>query len=99
MATTAQSTQGSSSVAAAPVGSSAAIPPTAKATTISSANQAGPAGLWNSARQFFSLTAPKIGKDGDFSFQYLTSPQRAKPAATVNADNFYMYACGSLNMP
>ncbi|CAP34478.1 Protein CBG16537 [Caenorhabditis briggsae] len=52
-------------------------------------------GLWNSACQLFSLT-PKAGKD---SFQFLTSPQRSKPAATVNADNFYMYACGSINMP
>uniref|UniRef100_A0A1I7U3E5 Nucleoporin_N domain-containing protein n=1 Tax=Caenorhabditis tropicalis TaxID=1561998 RepID=A0A1I7U3E5_9PELO len=56
-------------------------------------------GLWNTACQFFSSTAPKIGKDGEFSFQFLTSPQRSKPAATVNADNFYMYACGSINMP
>uniref|UniRef100_A0A8R1IBB1 Uncharacterized protein n=1 Tax=Caenorhabditis japonica TaxID=281687 RepID=A0A8R1IBB1_CAEJA len=71
------------------------LPQTGSSAT--SAAQQG--GLWNSARQFFSLTSPKIGKDGDFSFHFLTSQQRSKPAATVNADNFYMYACGSLNMP
>ncbi|CCD72616.1 Nucleoporin NUP35 [Caenorhabditis elegans] len=56
-------------------------------------------GILNSARQFFSLAAPKVEKDKEFSFRFLTSPLRSKPAATVNADNFYMYACGSINMP
>ncbi|EGT52008.1 hypothetical protein CAEBREN_25913 [Caenorhabditis brenneri] len=73
--------------------------PQGSQSTTGSASIVPQGGLWDSARHFFSLTAPKIGKDGEFSFQFLTSPQRSKPAATVNADNFYMYACGSINMP
>ncbi|EFP09159.1 hypothetical protein GCK72_009901 [Caenorhabditis remanei] len=78
--------------------STASVPQGAPSTNVS-ASVVPPQGLWSSAQQLFSFTAPKIGKDGEFSFQFLTSPQRAKPAATVNADNFYMYACGSINMP
>ncbi|CAB3403031.1 unnamed protein product [Caenorhabditis bovis] len=66
---------------------------------------ASPAGIFESARHFFSfaLIAPStdlINKKDIFAqFKFLTSPDRVKAASKLDADSFYMYGCGSINLP
>ncbi|CAI5446196.1 unnamed protein product [Caenorhabditis angaria] len=58
-----------------------------------STNSTNSSGVWEAAQNFFKNAKKK-------SFTFLsTSSQRVKPAKSCDADSFYMYGCGSINMP
>ncbi|CAD6185967.1 unnamed protein product [Caenorhabditis auriculariae] len=54
---------------------------------------------WESAREFFRFSMPTNIFPKESEKKLATPSLHLKPAAAVNADSFYMYACGSINMP